>query len=83
MNCEPTEGRSAVCLFGGMSKEGIIAKWGGSGAIKAGLHLVGFSSASHPTPTTMSAPSIKSKDVYEEALPTDSDELELVKFHCP
>jgi hypothetical protein len=31
----------------------------------------------------MSAPSIKSKDVYEEALPTDSDELQLVKIHCP
>jgi hypothetical protein len=31
----------------------------------------------------MSAPSIKSKDVYEEALPADSDELQLVKVHCP
>jgi hypothetical protein len=32
----------------------------------------------------MSAPSIKSKDVYEEAtLPTDSDELQLVKILCP
>jgi hypothetical protein len=28
----------------------------------------------------MSAPSTKSKDIYEEALPTDSDELQLVKF---
>ena len=35
---------------------------------------------SHPTSTTMSAPSIKSKDIYEEALPTDTDELQLVKF---
>ena len=32
----------------------------------------------------MSAPSIKSKDVYEEAaLPIDNDELQLVKIYCP
>lgn len=31
----------------------------------------------------MSAPPIKSKDIYEEALATDSDELQLVKLHCP
>jgi hypothetical protein len=41
---------------------------------------MGLFRSSHPTFTTMSAPSIKSKDIYQEALPTDSDELQLVKF---
>jgi hypothetical protein len=41
-----------------------------------------MSRPSHPISTTMSAPSIKSKDIYEEALPTDSDELQLVKLRC-
>ena len=53
------------------------------GSDKGQSTSVGFSSASHLTPTTMSAPSVKSKDVHEDALPTDSDELELVKVHCP
>jgi hypothetical protein len=44
---------------------------------------VALISPSRPTSTAMSAPSIKSKDVYEEALPTDKDELQLVKPYCP